>query len=188
MTPTGFPLGNTHSGSMSGHEEVDQTEIMAQQLNANADALREAWEDTLSEMEALAEEYAAEGWETTTMPAGHTAPESQQGGDTDRWGIVFTIPGNYAEDVEETVADREFPEYDVYRNEAAQRVFLVVVYMDPESDQALLVAGNYAMPRARTLSERAADEGTVYSYLRKLDDTRLAVFRHDEPEKFFPGS
>lgn len=173
---------------MNGDEDIDPTEMLGDQLTASADALKEAWGNTLSEMDALAEEYAADGWETTTVPAGHTAPESRRGGDTDRWGFVFTVPGNYADAVEETVGDREFPEYDVYRNEVAQRVFLVVVYLDPETDTALLVAGNYQESFAGRLRELTVEEEHVYSYIQTLDNTHLAVFRHGDPGKFFPGA
>jgi cation transport regulator ChaC len=171
---------------MHGDEDTDPTELAGEKLTANADALKKAWKNTLDEMDALADEYEAEGWETTTVPVGHTAPESPQGGDTDRWGFVFTVPDNFADEVQETVAEREFPEYDVYRNQVAERVFLVVVYLDPASEHALLVAGNYQVAYARTLMEKATTEGEVYSYLRTLDDTQLAVFKHDDPEKFMP--
>jgi len=172
---------------MTGNEEIDTSEASGERLSANADALKEAWQHTLEEMDALAEEYEAEGWDTTTVPAGHTAPESETAGDTDRWGFVFTVPGNYADDVQAVVAEGEFPAYDVYRNQAAEQVFLVVVYLDPPSESALLVAGSYQLAYSRTLNQRADAEGEVYSYLQTLDGTQLAAFRHGDPEKFFPS-
>jgi hypothetical protein len=171
---------------MVDEENIDQTETPKSELGASADVLKEAWQSTLTEMDALAERYESDGWETAAVPAGHTAPASEEAGKNDRWGIVFTVPGNYAEAIEKTVTSREYPEYDVYRSQVADRIFLIVIYIDPSSDHALLVAGNYQINFSQTLQKHAMAAGELYSYLRELDDTRLAVFKHNAPEKFFP--
>lgn len=185
MTPTGFPFINTNSVSMTNDDKTNSSEKTRVELSANAEALKNAWQSTLAEMDSLAEEYEFDGWKTTTVPAGHTAPKNEESGKTDRWGLVFTVPDNYGKKIKSILAGGDFPEYDVYRKHITQRVFLVVVYLDSASEQALLVSGSYQMTHADDLIERTKKEGEVYSYLRTIDGTQLAAFRHHTPEKFF---
>ena len=170
---------------MTDDDKTSPSEMTRVELSANAETLKGAWQSTLAEMDSLAEEYESDGWQTTTVPTGHTAPESEESGDTDRWGLVFTVPNNHAKEIKTALAKGDFPEYDVYRKHITQRVFLVVVYLDPVAEQALLVAGIYRTAYADKLIERTKTEGEVYSYLRTLDGTQLAAFRHYTPEKFF---
>ena len=170
---------------MTNDDKTNPPEKTRVELSANAETLKNAWQSTLTEMDSLAEEYESDGWKTTTVPTGHTAPESEESGETDRWGLVFTVPNNYGKKIKTILARGDFPEYDVYRKRVTQRVFLVVVYLDSASEQALLVAGNYRTTYADDLIERTRKEGEVCSYLRTINGTQLAVFRHRTPEKFF---
>ena len=170
---------------MTNDDKTNSSEKTRVELSANAEALKNAWQSTLAEMDSLAEEYEFDGWKTTTVPAGHTAPKNEESGKTDRWGLVFTVPDNYGKKIKSILAGGDFPEYDVYRKHITQRVFLVVVYLDSASEQALLVSGSYQMTHADDLIERTKKEGEVYSYLRTIDGTQLAAFRHHTPEKFF---
>ena len=170
---------------MTNDDKTNPSEMTRVEPSANAEALKDAWQSTLAEMDSLADEYESDGWKTTTVPTGHTAPESEESGDTDRWGLVFTVPNNYEREIKTALARGDFPEYDVYRKRITQRVFLVVVYFDSASEQALLVAGNYQTAYADDLIERTKTEGEVYSYLRTLNGTQLAAFRHRTPKKFF---
>lgn len=157
-------------------------------IATNADTLKNAWSATLSDMDALAAEYESDGWDTITVPAGHTAPESPESGDGDRFGLVYVIPGNYAEEVGDAIAAGEFPRYDVYRNESGGQVFLVTVLADPDTRTAIFVAGGFERRHSRGLMTAANEEDVMYTHLQKLDGTPVGSFEHDDPEKFFPAT
>jgi hypothetical protein len=158
----------------------------ADRLSVGVDAFKDAWAATLEDMEALAEEYESEGWDTLTIAAGDTAPEPPDAGDDDRFGLVHTIPDDDAEAFTEAVEPGEFPRYDVFRNESDGRVFLVTVLADPETSLAVLIAGSFERRHAPALVNTVMQEGEMYTHVQTLDSTQVGTFRHDDPEKFFP--
>ncbi|WP_160134328.1 DUF7529 family protein [Halococcus salsus] len=168
--------------------EISDDPDSADRVTANADALKNAWAATLDDMEALAAEYADEGWETITVPAGHTAPEPPDSGVEGRFGLVYVIPGDRAEDVATAIEAGEFPRYDVYRNEAGGQVFLVTVLTDPDTETAVFVAGGFERRTSRSLLSAVQDAGVMYTHLQKLDGTPVGSFEHDDPGKFFPAT
>jgi hypothetical protein len=149
------------------------------------DALSGAWNETLEDMWAMADELDAEGWETLSVVADHTGPEGPEHGDTDRFGLVYVIPGNEAESFEAAI-EGSFPRYDVFRQEVNGRVFMVTELLDPDTETAILIAGNFWSHETDPLVAAARDEGEMYTHVQKLDETQLGSFRHDKPEKFFP--
>lgn len=166
----------------SGDEDVDYADRIA----ANADVLKSAWQETLEDMEALAEELEEEGWDVCTVGSGQTAPEIPDAGETDRWGLVHVIPDNFADEFESAFAAGDFPVYDVFRNEMEGQVFFVTLLRDPDSRTAILVAGNYRLFDASGLVRVAKREGRTFTHVQTLDGTVLGTFRHDDPAKFFP--
>jgi hypothetical protein len=168
--------------------ETSENPDQGDRLAARADGLKEAWAATLDDMDALAAEYAADGWETLTIPAGHTATEAPESGDEERFGLVYVIPDNYAEEFSDAFEDGEFPRYDVFRNESHGQVFLVTMLADPDSETAVFVAGGFERRGSRPLMGAASEAGTMYTHLQTLDGTQLGSFEHDDPEKFFPAT
>lgn len=158
----------------------------ADRLAGRSDALKDAWSATLADMEALAAEYEQEGWHVVAIPAGHTAPEPPDSGVEGRFGLVYLVADNHAEDFEEAFSVGEFPRYDVYRNAAGGEVFVVTVLLDPESESAILLAGGFTRYHAQSLVGTAIETGEMYTHVQTLDRTQLGSFRHDDPEKFFP--
>jgi hypothetical protein len=158
----------------------------AERLAANAERGKDAWARTLADMEARAEAYEAEGWETVSVPAGHTAAESPESGSSDRFGFVHTLPGNYAAAIREAIGGKDFPEYDVFRARTDGRVFLVTELLDPDSRTAILLAGSYELRTVEPLVAAADEAGVCHTHLRTLDGTHLGSFEHDEYEKFVP--
>ena len=156
-------------------------------LAPNADALKNAWSATLEDMNALADEYEAEGWNVVAIPSGHTGPEAPDFGTEGDFGLVYLIPDNYADDFETAFDAGEFPRYDVFRNEVGGQVFLVTVLMDPESETAILLAGGFERRQSRILVNVARERDEMYTHVETLDD-RLGSFRHDDPAKFFPAT
>lgn len=157
----------------------------ADRLAANAEVHKDAWEQTLDDLRALEAEYEEEGWEVVTTVAGHTGPVAPAH-DKGYWGLSHMLPDSDAERIEEIVADREFPTYDVYRNRVRNRVFMVVTYLDPETETAILLASNFKLREATQLVLHTREVGHVNSIFRFLDGTVVAEVRHEEPEKFFP--
>ncbi|MFW5965294.1 MAG: DUF7529 family protein [Halodesulfurarchaeum sp.] len=153
---------------------------------AFAETHKSAWQQTLDDAEAMAEQYRSEGWETVLVPTGHTGPEARSHGQTDRFGLVVVIPGNKREAFEAAFERGTFPTYDVKVAESAGRVFYLTELLDPEAGIALLLVGNYRLPDAKGLIRAAEDADRMYTHVRMLDGTHLGSFEHEEWRKFFP--
>ncbi|WP_255151523.1 DUF7529 family protein [Halorarius halobius] len=166
----------------TGDEEVDYAERIA----ANADVLKNAWEETIEDMKAMAADMEEDGWDAFYVAAGDTAPEHPEAGDPDRWGLVHVIPDNYVDGFEEAFETGEFPEYDVFRQEASGELFGVTLLTDPDSRTAILIAWNLRLHDATPLVNKARSEEAMYSHVQTLDGTVHGSFEHDAPEKFFP--
>lgn len=164
----------------------DEEPDYAERIAAHADVTKEAWQGTLDDMRALTEEYEQRGWHVVDIAAGNTAPKAPEVGEDERFGLVHVIPGNKADPFREAVARGEFPKYDVLRGEVQGSVFLLTALLDPASETAILIAGQFEVHQAQELISAAKEDGVMYTHVQKLDKTQLGSFRHDEPEKFFP--
>lgn len=167
-------------------ETGDADRDHAERLAHDADVLKSAWQRTLEDMEAMAEEREEAGWDVVTVAAGHTAPEPPDSGDFDRYGLVYVVPDNEGEAFEDAFREGGFPTYEVYRQEVQGRAFLVTELLDPETETAILLAGGYELRHAGPLAAHAREEGEMYTHVQTLDQTVLGSFRHDDPDKFFP--
>ncbi|WP_458185925.1 DUF7529 family protein [Haladaptatus sp. NG-WS-4] len=167
----------------TGDEETEYAERIA----ANADVEKDAWGRTLDDMEAMAADLESEGWNVIEIAASHTAPENPEAGDTDRFGFVYVIPDNYAEEFSDAFEAGTFPKYQVFRKEVSSRVFMLTQYLDPDTETAILIAGTYEMMHAPPLVKTAMREDEMYSHVQTIDGTVLGSFRHDDYTKFFPN-
>ncbi len=168
-------------------ETGDEGGNYAERITANADAEKDAWGMTLDDMNAMAEELESDGWTVVKIAATHTAPENKDAGETDRFGFVYVVPDNYTDDFREAVETGEFPKYRVFREEVSSRVFMLTQYLDPDTETAILIAGNYEMMHAPGLVKNAMDEDELFSYVQSLDGTVHGMFHHDDYTKFFPN-
>jgi hypothetical protein len=166
----------------AGDDEPDY----AEQIAASAEVHKGAWQRTLDDMTAMAEELEADGWDVVTIAAGHTAPTNPDAGETDRFGFVHVVPDNKAEPFEQAVETGKFPKYRVFRNEMQGRIFMLTQLIDPDSETTVLIAGNFEMRHAPGLVKTALKEDEMYTHVQTLDGTHLGSFRHDDVEKFFP--
>lgn len=146
-----------------------------------------AWELTLSEMRDLATEREANGWVTVSIPAGNTAPEPPDAGQTDRFGLVYTVPGDIVDPFRNLYEGAEFDAYTVYRRQVGQTLFLVTEVADTDAERAVYIAGAVDLDVAGDLREAAREAGELYSHVQLLDWTHLGSFRHDDPAPFFPS-
>jgi hypothetical protein len=158
-------------------------------ISPTSDAEREAWKLTNEDMEAIANERRAEGWDVTTATAVHTNPANKDQGETDRFGFVYILPGNHADDFAAAYerADGDFADFVVYRREINISAFLVTELLDPETKTAIVVAGHYDRRRAGGLVKNSIDEGEIYTHAQTLDGTHLGTVRHEEFDPFFPS-
>ncbi|QDX40219.1 hypothetical protein [Salarchaeum sp. JOR-1] len=171
--------------------EKDELAERREQITENPGAKKDAWAQTLADMDALAEELEADGWRTVTLRAGDTATKGLDSNDDPedddvRYGIVHVVPDNDAAAFADAFRDDGFPVYDVYRAEVDGRVFFVTELRDPETETAIFIAGNFLRHYAQPLVEAAVEHGRLYTHVQRLDGTHLGSFEHDGYEKFFP--
>lgn len=145
-----------------------------------------AWERTLADMNAMAERRREDGWDVLAVPTAAVAPEPREAGESDRFGLTFVVPGNYADELAAAVREGEFPRYEVYHSESGGRVFVVVEYLDPGTDRAVFVAGAYELRQAADMVADAEASGEFFTHHRTLDGTHLGSFEHDSHEAFVP--
>jgi hypothetical protein len=158
----------------------------ADRVAANADAIREAWKATLEDMEAMAAARRDDGWEAVTCMAVDTAPTNPDAGDRDDFGLVFVLPNNMAEAFQDAYEAGSFPKYEVYRAQDEGRAYVVVEYIDPETETVIFVAGQFELRFAPGMVKAARREDAMYTYAQLIDGTRVGAFEHDGVEKFVP--
>lgn len=163
---------------------VDEVE----EFETTGSVAKDAWMRTIEDMKALADERRERGWDVVAIPAGDTAPVSRDAGGDDRFGIVHVIADNHADDFSEAFERGTFPRYEAYRNEVSGYVYLVTELLDPETETAILLAGQYRLRRASGMVATAREEGVLYTHVQTLDGTPLGTFRHDEFEPLVPDA
>lgn len=156
-------------------------------IGPSVTARKNAWQRTLQEMEALTEDLQDSGWTVVAIPSGHTAPQPPDTGQDDRYGLVVVVPGNLADDFGDAFVEGGFEQYDVLRQVVGGRVFYLLQLLDPPTETAILLAGQFSARDAEPLAEAARDRGAVFTHVQKLDGTHLGSFRHDQPEKLLPA-
>lgn len=151
-------------------------------------ASKDAWMQTIRDMESIAEQRRDDGWDVVAIPAGDTATVSPDAGNDDRFGIVHVIADNHADPFTEAFERGEFPRYEAYRNEVDGLVFLVTELLDPETETAILLAGQYELRYVSGMVEAAKEEGVLYTHVQTLDKTPLGSFRHEEFDPLVPDA
>ncbi|PSP31173.1 hypothetical protein BRC64_11120 [Halobacteriales archaeon QH_10_67_22] len=132
------------------------------------------WDELLDDMDARADAYEADGWDTLRLHAGDvTALDGRYG---DRVGLSVLVPDDEFDDLEATLAEATVDSYEVYRTEVQGYVaFLLSVETDAES--VVLCPGYYALAddAVHALFDRATDAGRLTVYLRRLDETAVEL-------------
>lgn len=168
-------------------EEMDDFEKEFQELSEKSDPHKSAWQATLHDLDAIAEEHEADGWDVVKIASQDVAAEARDTNNVEgRFGLSFVIPDNYADAFRAAFEAGTFPQYEVYRGETSGRVFLIVEYLDPDTQTAIVVAGNFWRRDANLMLEDAVDADKMYTHYHVLDGTHLGSFEHEEVEKFFP--
>ncbi|WP_255169679.1 DUF7529 family protein [Natrononativus amylolyticus] len=155
--------------------------------NGAINAQKTAWKQTIEEMANLASSLEADGWDVCEIPAGHTSAETRTQGDSDRFGLVYVIPGNKVEPFEKAFVEGGFPQYRVFKRDLTGRTYLLTQLLEPSNGRAILLAGNVSMYDLATLVDVAVEEDEMYTHVQTLDTTHMGSFRHDSYEHFFPN-
>ena len=145
----------------------------------------EFWDDIISDMEATAAEYEAEGWDTLQLHPGDVTalvPDD----DDDRFGIDVLIPDDEFADLETLLeGDVSFDTYEAFRAMADGLVLFVVAMEDHDSEVAVLYPAYYDAKNARPMLTTAERAGQMHTYVRTLTNEQIE-FTHNEPENFGP--
>ncbi|MDH5018804.1 DUF7529 family protein [Halobacterium rubrum] len=166
---------------------VEEHERRAAELKDTAGELKAAWEDTIADMRAIAEEWREEGYEVTDIVAVDAGPIGRDSNDEDgEYGMEFVIPDDDADEFVEAFEAGEYGQYDVYRGEVQADAFIVEELVDHEVERVILLAGAYHLRDTKMAAWAAREEGETFTFVRTLDKTRLGTFRHEGYEKFFP--
>jgi hypothetical protein len=150
--------------------------------------LSDHWEDILSDMEATADEYREQGWETMELHPGDVtalAPDEED----DTYGLDVLVPGDEFDELEARVeGGASFDSYQVFRGEGSGLVLLLVVMEDEESELAALFPAYFDPGQSTDMREAALSSGTMYSHVRPLDKRNVVTFAHDDPALFFDAA
>lgn len=162
------------------HERVEK-------LTGNSSLLKNAWEDTLDDVEALAEAHRAEGYDVTVVPSVDAGPIGRDTNNPDgEFGVEFVIADNYVDDFTTAFEAGDYPTYDVYRAEVENEAFLVVELIDDEAEHVILLAGAFPLRETTMAAFAARQEDETYTFVRTMDGERHGTFQHEGYRKFFP--
>lgn len=147
----------------------------------------EFWDDVVADLEATADEYEAEGWETRQLHPGDvtTLTPDPESGD-ERFGLDILLPNDEFDAVEARLDEgTTFDAYEVYSATADGLVLLVVAMEDHDGEFALLYPAYYDAQSAEGMLRAARDAGEMYTYLRTLTEETVE-FTHEDPSVFEP--
>lgn len=153
----------------------------------------------MADMEATAEEYREAGWDVLELHPGDVTPlpnvsTDGTGIEVDRTGFDVLLPGDEFAEAQDLVAETDaadgdgdvFDEYDAYRAQQSDVVFLVVVMKAEAAGRAVAFPLYYDEQQARPMLDRADDAGELCAYLRPLDDSERVVFSLADPAPLSP--
>lgn len=147
----------------------------------------QAWEQTLEDMELLADGRREDGWEVHTVISPHTDTVTKDMKDHDRFGLQHIIPNNYTDAFVDIYDEDEFTEFLAYGQRVELYMFLVTEFIDPDEERSIFLASSFDMAMDRGLTDNAREEGVLNSYFRTIDGDILGTFTHEEWEPLIEG-
>lgn len=169
---------------------MDDNDISNQsrgRLEQTTGAKKAAWQQTLEDMEEIARDRREDGWEVVTVRASHTDTVTPEMGDHDDFGLFHVLPKSDRQNFLQAYEEGEYTEFLFYGRTIAHNVFGATELLDPENRRSILIASQYALDRARGLSEVAQEEGRLFTHIKELDGTILASFEHAEDYQVLLG-
>lgn len=181
------PVDDEDEPDPAVEDDFEEHQKRVEGIKRTQGQLKQAWKDTLDDMEALAEERRADGFEVTAIAAVDAGPIGRDTtADEGEFGMEYVIPDNRVDDFVEAFETGDYPEYDVFRAEQASDAFIVEELRDPDAERVILLAGAYPLRDVTTCAYAARKEDEMYTFVRTLDGTRYGAFRHEGYRKFFP--
>ena len=154
-------------------------------VDPDAAAVTDHWEQLVGDMAELAAEYRERGWDAHEIHPGDVTTITKE--DVDRRGFDVLAPDNEFDPVEAAVeAGAEFGDATVYRAMTNGVLFLLAVLEDAASETVVLVPAYYSPAEDRAFVDYLATEPTVEIHLRPLDQRTIVTFQHDDPSLFLP--
>ncbi|MFC7175820.1 DUF7529 family protein [Halosegnis marinus] len=158
--------------------DAEATGAPAFAAGGTADAIREHWDDLLDDMAATAAEFREAGWDVLELHPGDVTVVTER-----QRGFDVLLPDDEFERLHKWVEADEFPDHDVYRAESGI-AFLLVVLKDSDAERAVCCPLYYGDDGAETLRTLAAEDGELWTHLRRLSNEYVHV-RHEYPAPFF---
>jgi len=146
-------------------------------------AAAEAWELTVADMEATADQYREDGWAVLAVHPGDVTVRTDE-----RVGLDVLVPNDEFDRLQDLLsAGVAFDDSKVYRATHEGVVAVVVVVEDDEAETAVVYPAYYEAgdSDAHEMLSQARAEGELRSYLRVLTGEYVA-FTHEEPSLFVP--
>ena len=140
------------------------------------------WEAVVEDMEATAEQYREEGWETVTL---HPGDVTVVPADHEQFGLVSVVPDDEFETLLSVVEGRTFSAYEVYRADTDAMVFLLVV-TESDDGEAVTLSPAYYERTPDGEDELRSHDGELFTRVRNLAGDDVVTFSHDDPDPFFP--
>ena len=158
--------------------------------------VEEFWDDVMADTEATAEDYRDAGWDVLELHPGDVTPlptaEESVDGDTEDdenrpVGLDVLLQSDEFDEVEARVDGAAFDEYDAFRAEEDDVVFLVVAMKSESTAEAVIFPVYYTRDEAATMLRLVADRGEMRTYLRSLDAPQRVVFSQRDPASLLPS-
>jgi hypothetical protein len=147
---------------------------------------KEALQQTIADMNAMAADREEAGYETFTVAAGDTTPKAPDTGESDEWGLSYVVPGDVEDEFGALYDRADFDETGVYQADSEGVRFIVTECLDHDEGIAVFIAGTFRLMFAAPLVRAALDRGRMYTHVKKVDGTHLGTIDHDDPDAFFP--
>ncbi len=145
----------------------------------------EFWDDIVADMEATADEYASQGWETLQLHPGDVTalvPDDED----EQFGLDVLVPDDEFDELESLLEGGvSFDSYEAFRATADGLVLFVVAMEDSESEVAVLYPAYYDANNAQSMLAAAEEAGEMRTYVRTLTNEQIE-FTHREPQNFAP--
>lgn len=150
-------------------------------LHTSLRSLFEHWDDLVADMEAMADDYRESGYRTLELHPGDVTAILKD----EEFGLDILIPDNEFDELEDVFEADRFDETDVYRRVIDDMTFLLLVFDDQDEQFAVLCPAYYNETSGEKLADRAAEEGAMYTFVRRLNESQVLTFKHDDPDPFF---
>lgn len=155
-------------------------------IAGDADVIRDAWQRTIEDTRAMANDREEAGYETLVAFSQDTSPIAPDVEDAEHWGLTYLVDGDTAESVVDARERAEFDETAVYQAGSGPTTFIVTECLDHDEELVVFVAGAFRKREATDLVRAATERGEMHTHFRKLDGTVFASVEHDDVSAFFP--